>query len=104
VLADGKNVDGDVRAEPTDLLFVVVRRLSDVLVLKVSVHRDVTLKSVKKNVWGFVYACGFDVHFCTLHNNHATLEFIDRINNTSFYSELTNWLDKLECYNTPGWK
>ncbi len=52
VLADGKNVDGDVRAEPTDLLFVVVRRLSDVLVLKVSVHRDVTLKSVKKKTFG----------------------------------------------------
>ena len=51
VLADGKNVDGDVRAEPTDLLFVVVRRLSDVLVLKVSVHRDVTLKSVKKKTF-----------------------------------------------------
>jgi hypothetical protein len=64
VLADGKNVDGDVRAEPTDLLFVVVRRLSDVLVLKVSVHRDVTLKSVKKSL-SFVYACGFYVHFYT---------------------------------------
>jgi hypothetical protein len=39
-----------------------------------------------------------------LHNNLAPLEFKDRINNTLFYSELTNWLDKLECYNTPGWK
>ena len=48
VLADGDDVGGDVRAESTDLLVGVVRRLADVLVLEVCVHRDVSLESVER--------------------------------------------------------
>ena len=49
VLSDGDDVDGDVRTESTNLFVGVVRRLADVLVLEVGVHRDVPLKSAETN-------------------------------------------------------
>ena len=47
MLSNGHDVGGNVRAKSADFLVGVVRRLTDVLVLKVGVHRDVTLKPEK---------------------------------------------------------
>ena len=47
MLANGDDVGCDVRTKSTNFFVGVVRRLADVLVLKVGVHRDVTLKPIK---------------------------------------------------------
>ena len=56
MLSNGNNVDSDMRTKSTYLFVGVVWRLSDVLVLKVSIHRYVTLKSeISKNSFFFMF-------------------------------------------------